>query len=149
MKTTNFFNPLTTLLFLVCLTTVWACNCDGDTLINNEWVLTAYGPEDATIPALDPTAVTPPGNGKITMRFEDNRITGRDGCNTYFGVFSQENCNFSADSINTTLILCQPEVMNQANTFMNILQSATTFSTKNNQLRLCTEDDRILVFDKN
>ncbi|GJM35500.1 MAG: hypothetical protein DHS20C18_45010 [Saprospiraceae bacterium] len=125
-----------------------ACNCDPATLVNNTWVLTDYGPENATIPALDPAAATPPGNGVVTLSFNGNKVNGKDGCNTYFGVFSQSGCSFSVDSINTTLILCQQDIMTQANAYMTILQAAETFSTKNDKLKLCTGDDRVLIYRK-
>ena len=124
-----------------------ACNCDRSKLVSNTWVLTDYGPKDATVAVLEPSP-TFPGTGEITLSFSGNNVNGKDGCNSYFDVFSQSACAFSVDSLKSTLIACSPEIMTQASTYLGILNSVEKFNTANNKLKLCTADDRILIYRK-
>jgi heat shock protein HslJ len=146
MKLSNFLKPVFYFISISALLTIAACDCDDATLVTTTWVLTDYGPKNATVPVLDPAP--PPGTGEITLSFSGINVNGKDGCNFYFSVYSQNGCAFSVGNINTTLIACSPEIMTQASTYLDILKAVGTFRTSNNKLKLCTGDDRVLIFRK-
>ena len=149
MKTSFFFKALAYAFVLIMILTTVACECDSATMHDNTWVLTQYGSNNATTAVIDPSTIDPPGGGEITLRFDDGNVNGNDGCNLYFGTYSQNNCNLSIGNLSTTLIYCFPPIiMTQASTYKNILVDVQTFSTANNQLKLCTSDDRVLIFEK-
>ena len=146
MKTSFFFKSTFQFMGLLLLIGLASCQCDPEIMLNNTWVLEAYGPSGSTTEVMDPASATPPGTGVITLAFNDNNITGNDGCNSYFSSYTLDECNFSVGNINSTLILCSPEIMSQAGAYSTILRDVTTFRTKGNQLILCTADDRELIY---
>lgn len=148
MKISRFLKSTLQLTGILLLLGFASCQCDSDILLNNTWVLEAYGTKGATTEVMDPAAATPPGTGVITLSFNDGNITGSDGCNNYFSSYTLKDCNFSVGSINITLILCSPDIMSQAGAYGTILRDVSTFRTKGNQLILCTDDDRELIYRK-
>ena len=121
MKNPSLFRNGYVLLAALLVLLAAACHCDADELFNNDWELTEYGPKNAPVAVLDPSTTNPPGGGVVTLTFTDDRVGGKDGCNTYGGVYLQEDCQFSVDSIITTLIACSNDIMSQAGTYMDIL----------------------------
>ena len=134
------------ILFITSLFTLASCACDAPTMVSNTWVLEKYGPKNALTPVLDPAPA--PGSGVITLSFDGTNVNGSDGCNNYFGSYTQSDCDLSVGNLNTTLIACSPGIMSQASAYTTILRAVTTFRTKTNQLKLCTDDGRLLIFKK-
>ncbi len=144
----RFQSLLWVLFCLVSLFYFSACQCDADALVDNNWVLEKYGPEDNLTDVI--AASNLPGSGVITINFTvDNKVNGSDGCNTYLGTYSQDKCNVSVANLQTTLILCtDQDVMTQATAYTQILEDVRTFRTSNNRLCLCTDDGRELHYRK-
>ncbi len=140
---TTFFSAL--FLFLI---TLLSCNCDGSILTAHTWVLEKYGPKGSLLDAIDPSTTTPPGLGEVTLLFSNNQVSGKDGCNAYNGIYSLNNCNLSITGLQATLMFCGQPIMAQAGAYSGILKDVKTFRWKNGRLRLCSADDRVLIFRK-
>jgi len=147
MKKSVLSNLFFWVISIFALLTIAACHCDESVLVSNTWVLEKYGPEDVLVDVLHPGA-PPPGSGIITLGFDGDQVKGSDGCNSYFGPFSQSGCDFSPGTLSSTLILCFDDIKTQEDAYMDILGDVKTFSTKNGQLKLCTDDNRVLIYRK-
>jgi heat shock protein HslJ len=132
------------LLFLI------GCRCDSEVLRNHNWVLEQYGPTATPNTVLDPSTVTPPGSGVIRLTFSDGgRFGGGDGCNTLFGAYTLgSSCAIQFDSIGSTLMMCRPEIMQQAGDYTRILKAVRSYTIEGDLLELHSPSDEILLFRK-
>jgi len=145
MKWNNFFS----LAFLVStITLLSGCFCNQSDLLTNTWVLEKYGAVDALENVLDPSSISPPGKAEILLLFpEENRFAGNDGCNQIFGAYEMVGkCKIRFDSINTTLMMCQQEIMQQASQYTTILKKVESFKVKNGKLELFTPGAEVLIY---
>ena len=92
----------------------------------------------------------PVGAGaRITLRLGDNQsVSGSAGCNSYSGQYrtmSKMGIRFSG--INSTLMACAPEVMDQEKRFLSILNSVEGYSFySDGGLSLISPDGRAIRF---
>jgi heat shock protein HslJ len=111
------------LLFLV------ACNgvdsTGNDPLDGTSWTLMAYR-KTSPIPGTVITAV-----------FEDGRVRGSTGCNSYSGTYKVRGNNITVSEIIATEMACpEPEgVMQQETTFIQLLSEAESFQLTDGQLQ--------------
>lgn len=86
-----------------------------------------------------------PGSS-VTLRFEDARAVGTDGCNRYGVGYSTSGSRlqFEPRGISTQMA-CEPELMQQADAFMTSLTSAQAFRMDEGQLQLFGADGAVLV----
>jgi heat shock protein HslJ len=77
-----------------------------------------------------------PGSS-ITLRFEDGRASGSDGCNRYGLAYSRtgSKLEFQPGGISTQMA-CAPELMQQASAFMASLTGARAYRVDAGQLQL-------------
>jgi heat shock protein HslJ len=106
-------------------------------LDGTEWVLTTL---DGSPPV---------GGTSFTLVFADGGISGKAGCNLYFGDYDQSGNTLSIPMIGMTEMYCMdPEgVMDQESTYLAILSRLGTFSVDGSQLRLDTADGAFLLFE--
>ncbi len=103
------------------------------------WTLTGIREGDAV------TAVT----ALITLRVEGDQVSGKAGCNSYRGMWTQADSQVEVGAIQTTLALCFPqEVAAQTSKFLGTLRVATTLRVEGDTLELGTGDDRALRFTR-
>lgn len=111
-------------------------NESGDRLDGTSWVLIAYG-GTATLPS---TA--------ITASFEDGRISGSSGCNSYAGVYKSDGDKIEIGELAWTLMAClEPEgVMDQERMVMSFLADAKEYQFVDGQLQILRSDGEALTF---
>jgi len=124
------------------------CNCKQQTLLEHQWVLEKYGPRDAPSDILSSSVMVPPSSSNILLDFTvDYRFSGSDGCNNIFGDYNfGKYCRISLTNMRTTMMMCQPEIMDQAAAIRDILENAYKYKVSATYLELYTSDGRILVY---
>jgi heat shock protein HslJ len=129
------------ILFLLSLA-ISACSAPAtqepaDALIG-AWKLTAYGPVNAPISALE-------GVEAQLMFNADGTLTGNSGCNGYSGSYTVEGNQITFRPIVSTRMLCDKALMEQETAIHQVLTGTASFKIQGNQLTL-TNSDRMLAF---
>ncbi len=86
--------------------------------------------------------------GSITTAFDNNgRISGSDGCNVFNGTYTANGNNLTI-SINgaTTGILCGDPIDSEAQTFLQLLVTASSYSISGNELTLNGNGNNTLTY---
>ena len=142
MKMPPFRRFAALLLILAAFPFFFACRCDLSQLENKTWVLEKYGPASSLKAVI-------PGHEPDLKLDQNNHFTGHDGCNAIFGHYNaEENCRIRFDSISTTLILCQDNIMQQADAVTGLLRKVNTFEVSDTRLKLCAPGDELLQYRK-
>jgi heat shock protein HslJ len=85
--------------------------------------------------------------GGVTLTFSDERVTGRSGCNTYFGAAEHENGALKVGSIGATKMACLRDgLMQQESEYLNTLQAAQNYAVQSDRLTLTAPAGGVLVF---
>jgi heat shock protein HslJ len=109
----------------------------SDPLEGTSWVLTAYR-KSRPIPETS-----------ITATFEEGRVHGSAGCNSYSGSYQVGNGTIEVGAIAITEMACLgPEgIMEQETMFINeFLREAQTFQVTDDQLQIFRSDREALTF---
>lgn len=110
-----------------------------------EWHLQAYKTEANTL-------ATPLNDTKITAFFSaDGKITGKSGCNFYTGDYQfDQNSNITIKELASTAMAClQNQIMEQENTYLKDLRSASRYEVVGGNLNLGNQNgDKLLVFTR-
>lgn len=109
-----------------------------DLLADTSWVLTELNGQ----PVLAET--------QVTIRFEDGRLGGTDGCNRYNAAYTVDGARITvAENIASTMMACAEPVMTQASAYLAALAATTTYKIEGEQLTLLAADGTALaVFTK-
>jgi heat shock protein HslJ len=122
------------LLFLVLV------SCIGDAgaqLDGTAWRLVSYGGKHVL-----------PGSGP-TLFFDDGRVGGNASCNTFGGSYKTRGSSLDVGETAWTLMACvENELMEQENTYMQLLSKTERFEFSNGQLVITTTDGKQLIFDQ-
>jgi heat shock protein HslJ len=109
------------------------------TLTGTEWQVTAFNNgQQAIVSALDGTTLT------ASFDTEDN-LSGNAGCNTYNAGFSRDDGEITIEQAATTLMACDPPVMEQETQFLQALTQAKTYELGHETLYLRAADGALLV----
>ena len=85
--------------------------------------------------------------GGVTLTFSDERVTGRSGCNTYFGAAEHKDGILTIGSIGATKMACLRDgLMQQESEFLNTLQAAQNYAVESDRLTLTGPAGGVLVF---
>jgi heat shock protein HslJ len=128
---------LIALLALALLTIITACG-DGsaDDPAGRTWLLTE----------LDGSAPIP--ETVVDLTIAEGTASGNAGCNTYTGpvdVNTDDNTMTFGTEIATTMMACQPAVMDQEQRFLTVLTEATSYEMANDTLTLLDANDVALA----
>lgn len=95
-------------------------------LTGTEWVAEAINGK----PVIEP--------GSVTLAFADERVTGRSGCNRYFGTARHGDGHLKIEHVGATKMACLGNgLMQQENEFLSTLQAAETYAVQaDGRLRL-------------
>jgi heat shock protein HslJ len=123
------------ILILVLAMILASCTIDTNNPLNNtSWYLVSLG-DRPLLPDTD-----------VTIRFEDGRMGGNDGCNWYGGAYTVRGDRFSVDNdIHSTLISCSEPVMGQVRACMQALRAARRYRLDGQQLTLLDASGKALV----
>ncbi|WAI01921.1 META domain-containing protein [Methanogenium organophilum] len=110
-------------------------------LTAGEWQMVSY--RDAggnTVSALAGTDVT-------AVFGEDGQVTGKSGCNSYFGSYTTDGPTISIGPLGMTMMYCETPVgvMDQESGYLAALEQAVSYRMSGNELTLHTEDDSTCV----
>lgn len=124
------------------------CKCKQQTLLDHQWVLEKFGPKDAPSDILPSSAMVPPASSNILLDFTiDYKFSGNDGCNNIFGEYNfGKYCRINLTNMKSTMMMCQPEIMDQASAIRDILENAYKYKVSPTYLKLYTTDGRILIY---
>ena len=112
-----------------------------ESLDGSSWNLVGFGAPDNLSPLVSGT--------EITIDFAGDQVSGSDGCNQYNGPLSLNGTSIrmGAEGFVTTRRACGQEVMQQENTYLEMLKNVQTYSIENEYLVLHTPDSA-LTFSK-
>jgi heat shock protein HslJ len=86
-----------------------------------------------------------PGSS-VTLRFEDGRASGSDGCNRYGVAYSTTGATLKVEPSGiSTQMACAPELMQQASAFMASLTGAQGYRVDAGHLQLLGADGKVLA----
>lgn len=117
----------TALLALVLVAGALAgCSAGSASLNGTSWKLTGW-----TVSSLDPSKF------EIIATFDDGRISGRSGVNSYNGpVKTDASGSFSAGQLATTLMAGSPEAMRAESAYLKLLAAAKSYLVSGDKLTL-------------
>ncbi len=88
----------------------------------------------------------PVGSTSLTLRFENGRVAGSDGCNRYGAPVTVRGTTLQVSPRGmTTKMACAPAVMQQAEAFQSALRNSRGFRLDGGRLRLLAADGRPLL----
>jgi heat shock protein HslJ len=97
-------------------------------LIGTNWTLESFHTADAVSSVISGTTIT-------AVFYEDGRVSGTAGCNTYFARYNLSGSSLSIGTIGTTKMHCgAPGVMQQENTYLALLGKVTTFTIEGERM---------------
>jgi heat shock protein HslJ len=109
----------------------------GDTvsLTGTKWVAESINGK----PVIEP--------GGVTLTVSDERVTGRSGCNTYFGAAEHKNGMLKVGSIGATKMACMRDgLMQQESEYLNTLQASQTYAVQGGDRLTLTGPSGTLIF---
>jgi heat shock protein HslJ len=105
------------------------------------WKLEAMGPQGNPKPVGGDRYVT------LEFDFEEGRVQGNGGCNSYSADFEINGNNISIGPAMSTLMACFPqEVMDQETAYHQLLSKAEWYEVGVGRLSIYTSDGQVLVF---
>lgn len=107
-------------------------------LTGTNWALVSLGAAEAPTPLLQDTIVT-------LMLGDDGSAAGSAGCNRYRSSYSVDGSSISFGPIVSTMMACEPAVMEQEAAFAQALEAASSFSLVDGQLSIAYGDGEQLV----
>lgn len=82
----------------------------------------------------------------VTLRFEDGRALGNDGCNSYGAAYKVRGSRFElTEPIASTLMACQEPIMEQAASYVAALAEASTYRIEGQRLILANRSGETLA----
>ena len=82
---------------------------------------------------------------EVTLEFEAGQIAGSSGCNSYFAPYEVEGSNLTIGQIGSTLMACEPAVMEQEAQVLAALQSAATYQIADGSLQIVDADGKTVL----
>lgn len=131
------------ILSIVIFPSVLAC-CIGQETLELEgttWNLNSYVNENGLVSVLPTT--------KITAHFQDGRVSGNAGCNSYLGTYHISGNTITVGSLSSTRMFCgEPEgLMEQEGNYLAALKSAAHYEITGSTLEMTSADGmQILTF---
>ena len=111
-------------------------------LTAGEWQMVSYRDADGNaVPALASTDVT-------AVFGTDGQVTGKSGCNNYFGAYVTDGQSISIGPLGLTMMYCETPagVMEQESGYLAALEDAASYQMSGNELSLHTEDGSTCVW---
>jgi heat shock protein HslJ len=85
--------------------------------------------------------------GRVTLSFNEGRVSGRAGCNLYSGPVEYGNGTLKVGALISTKMACMANgVMQQESTYLSTLEAARSYGNQNGRLVVSTPSGGALVF---
>lgn len=101
-------------------------------LVDTEWLLLEWGPAGALVKPVEGTL--------ITLLFSHSEVSGSSGCNGYGATYTVDSnrITFDTSDFMTTLMACEPAVMEQEHDYLTALQTAESYTLSEDRLTIHT-----------
>lgn len=104
------------------------------------WKLTAYGPVNDPVPAVE--------NAEAGLTFnEDGTVTGTSGCNGLGGDYTVQDDQITFGKFVSTLMACEEPLMAQEEAAHRVMTDTATYKIEGSTLTI-TNNDNVLVFTR-
>jgi heat shock protein HslJ len=111
----------------------------GPTLEGTPWQLVALADQNGA-------AIEVLSDVEVTALFEDERVSGSDGCNNYAGSYSVDGVDLTVGpDLMGTMMACPGPIMDQAGAYTAALTSAARYAIVDDQLRILNDTGRVVV----
>jgi heat shock protein HslJ len=104
------------------------------------WKLTAYGPADAPVPAVE-------GTGAGLTFNDDGTVRGTAGCNGLGGDYTVQGDQIIFSEFASTLMACDDPIMVQEDAAKQVMTGSATYKIEGDSLTI-TNNDTLLVLTK-
>jgi heat shock protein HslJ len=124
------------IVYSTLLILIVGCQTPQTSLATTEWKLVKmYGEDFSSL------------SSPVTLQFSeaDHKVSGFGGCNRFFGNYEQTNATLKITGLGATKMYCQ-ETMGVEDKYFKALQEIQSYTLKDKQLSLMTENKVILVF---
>jgi heat shock protein HslJ len=81
----------------------------------------------------------------IDAIFQDGSVSGTDGCNQYGAAYETNGENISIQPGISTLMACPEPIMNQAQSYMSALASASSYKISDNTLEILNKEGKTVL----
>ena len=125
-------------LILMLMSMLLAACAPEQASLTGSWMLTAYGPENATIPAVADT------QAGLTFN-EDGSVTGNSGCNGLGGTYEVEGDQITFSPFVSTLMACEDPIMSQEGAMHQVLTGTASYAIDGSTLTI-SNNGMVLVF---
>ncbi len=107
-------------------------------LADTNWTLTELG------------GAAPAASEKAAGMSFDNAggVSGSTGCNSFFGPYTLSGQNITFGDLGSTRMACPEPLMQQEQTFFNLMRAVTSYTITDTTLTLLTTDGQSLVFTR-
>jgi heat shock protein HslJ len=85
-----------------------------------------------------------PGS-EVTAMFQDGKVAGKDGCNQYAGTYKVTGNVLTVKLGPSTLMACDPKIMDQAQGYAAALSSSATYQITGKQLQITNGGGKVAV----
>lgn len=119
------------------LLVVFAFNTSGD-LEGRTWVAEEIAVDGAMTPVV--------ANTVVTATFEDGSVSGIASCNNYFGGYEVDGDAITFGALGSTLMACEPTVMDQEQAYLAALAGADRFSVDGSTMTLYSGDAALVQY---
>jgi heat shock protein HslJ len=82
---------------------------------------------------------------EATMTFQDGRVSGNGGCNTFSAGYTVEGQQLTVEPAASTMMACEEPIMGQEQTFFTNLGQAASYEIVDNQLHILDAEGRLLL----
>jgi heat shock protein HslJ len=117
------------------------CGESASELEGTSWTFAGYEIGSGEVPALPGTSAT--------IAFDEDAVSGSDGCNQFSGGYEISEGNMiQIGPLAGTLMACEADVMEQADTIQAILTEAILYEKVDDRLIMRTQDARYIAYDR-
>jgi heat shock protein HslJ len=81
-------------------------------------------------------ASSPIADTVVTAQFDGGKVSGKAGCNSYFGGYTANGGAITFSDVGSTKMACSGEIMTQEQTFLKALAEATGYAIAGDQLTI-------------
>lgn len=87
-------------------------------------------------------------NTVVTATFEDGSVSGIGSCNNYFGGYEVDGDAITFGALGSTLMACEPAVMDQEQAYLAALAGADRFSVDGATMTLYSGDTALVEYSE-
>ncbi|CDM93897.1 MAG: META domain-containing protein [Limnospira sp. PMC 1291.21] len=113
-----------------------------NSMLNKPWRLLFWTKSDSMIDLV--------ADSKVTLEFAENSISGTGGCNRLIGGYEVKEQQLEINTLASTSMACEPELMTQESEFIQALEGVQEFRVNGNNLVMTFQNasgSGIMVFE--